>query len=139
MLNGSYCLCTLPALVSLTPSFTQHPDYSTIYLPLIRMLHSYAFGIWPIAAALRDAFSTTDDELAVPLMEFEERWGVDVFVPKPHEQAESADGGMEWCNVCVRMMRASGRDESECESAMDAVMLAAMKRAERIEHLAATR
>ena len=120
-------------------SFVQHPPYSATHQPFIRILPDQAFANWPVRAGLRDEFVLTLDEEAMPLSAFEERWVVEVFMPP----AEAEHGeGKEWCNVCVRMMKGSGGEKEESggsgggvKAAMECVMLAVMKRAERVEQL----
>ena len=126
-------------------SFVQHPSFSATSQPLIRILPDQAFGYWPIPVACRDEFVYTADEQAVPLIDFEQQWKVDVYVPAIAEAAGGCGGGgMQWCNVCVRMADCSV-EEKETGSAvmmvaagvMDSVMLAIMQRAKRVEQLLA--
>ena len=128
-------------------SFVQHPPYSAARQPFIRILPGQTFANWPIRAVLRGEFLSTLDDEALPLSAFEERWGVEVFMPPAEDGAGGGGGsGKEWCNVCVRMMKGSGdeTEESGCsgggvKAAMECVMLAVMKRAERVEQLTSAR
>jgi len=138
-------------------SFVQHPSFSATAQPFIRHLPDQSFGCWPIPTALRETFVWTLDEEALTLSKFEERWGVDVYVPAAGEEQPTAAGGSgsnageEWCNVCVRMKLACGEavEEGEVDNAatkaaekdvnarMDGVMLSMMRRARRVEQLMA--
>ena len=130
-------------------SFIQHPSFSATAQPFIRVLPDQSFACWPIPAGRRETFVWTLDEEAMPLSKFEEKWGVDVYVPSATGSDAGNGNSMEWCNVCVRMKldckersevsdaaaTAAVSAEKRTDEAMHAVMLAVMRRAERVVQL----
>ena len=109
-------------------------DYTKVALPFIRVCNRRVFAAWSVPAELRDEVAYMWDEGMMLSSDIEERWGVNVYVPK------RKDGGGKWCNISVWLKRPEGEEDDGHRAqhhALDEPLAALMHRTKRVQELVA--